>query len=614
MVRLVVDAHSARCPDCRVTEVKVPVIAADSLSLVAVLPAGAHDFTYFVVDEQGCYGDTTLTINVSDLPTAPQQLDTIICEPTMIYDHLIESGGTYQLSVGLPYFCSPSVINLFVDWPALEEVTGTALGNYDTWLFIVDNPIDASFYLDFGDGDTSHLATVQHTYNIPGPVSASIVIYDECDTLVKPFPGPFMIPNWYEISGRVETYPVEIDPVGINNTLIRSRWLAGPVEETRTNASGTYQLLRQFEDFSPTIRPSKTEFPLNGLDVADLILLSRHLNGSSSLAGSHQILAADIDCSDSLDQADIQLLRRFLLEPGLSFPDSCSNWIFWPQSYTFPDPGQPFGHPNSITIDSIQQDTSGVDFYGIKRGDLGNNASPFRDALVIDTLFFLLENGAADMGDTIRATFRAQNFEQLVGFQFELQFDTLALDFVGFEVGSVPGMTEDDLGLSKIDTGLIRVVWLDILGNAHNLPDLEEAFTLSFVARNQIIDRKNHIGINDRELKASAFDVNLEETPVTLNIDQVSSLNGKPTLAFSLLQNRPNPFTNQTIIPFELPKSAQATLRIYNQLGQEVWRKTAQYPAGQSQEELRLTAAGLYYYSLETPWGSATKRMVLTKE
>lgn len=591
-----------------------PAITADSISLQATLPTGAYDFTYFVVDEQACYGDTTLTINVSDLPTAPLQLDTTICESTTIYDHLIESGGNYQLSVGPPYFCSPSVINLFVDWPALEDVGGGVWGEYDTRTFTVNNPFGVSYYFDFGDGDTSHQATVEHIYRIPGTFMASLVIYNECDTLIKPFPGPILVPNWYEISGQVETYPIETIPVGINETLIRSSGLTGPVEESSTDASGTYQLLRQFEHFSPTIRPSKTEFPLNGLDVADLIQLSRHLNGSSSLVGPHQILGADMDCSDSLDQADVQLLRRFLLEPGLQFSGSCSNWIFWPQSYTFPDPDQPFGHPNSITIDSIQQDTSDLDFYGIKRGDLGNNASPLREALTLDTLFFLLENGTADMGDTIRATFRVQNFAQLVGFQFEFQFDTLALDFVGFELGDVPGMTEEDFGLSKIDTGLIRVIWLDILGNAHHLPDLDEAFTLTFVARNQIIDRKHHMGISDRELKASAFDVNLEEAPVSLKMDQISSLNGQPTLTFSLLQNRPNPFTNQTIIPFELPRSARATLRIYNQLGQEVWRKTAQYPAGQSQEELRLTAAGLYYYSLETPWGNATKRMVLTKK
>ncbi len=325
-------------------------------------------------------------------------------------------------------------------------------------------------------------------------------------------------------------------------------------------------------------------------------------------------MAADLDCNNNLDQADLQLLRRLLLEPGLQFPDSCSNWIFWPQSYTFSDPDEPFGHPSSITIESIQRDTSGIDFYGIKRGDLGSNASPLQNSITTDTLFFLLENAPANTGDTLHATFHTQNFEQLVGFQFELQFDTAALSFAGLELGTVPSLTEEHFGLSMVDTGLIRVVWLDILGNAQEMADLEQAFTLTFVARNNILDRRNHIGINDRNLAAAAFDASLLETAVSLKFDQVSSLNGHPTITFSLLQNRPNPFTDQTIIPFELPNSARATLRIYNQLGQEVWRKTAQYPAGQSQEELRLTAAGLYYYSLETPWGSATKRMVLTRE
>lgn len=591
-----------------------PGIVSDSLSVSTVLPVGSHDFTYYVVDQEGCYGDTTFTLSVYDLPTAPPQIDTTICGPTMIYGHLIEATGNYQIPVGLPYFCPADTLDLSVELLSLPQVGGAVFGSYDTWTFTVNNPFEASYYFDFGDGDTSHQTTVVHTYDMPGTFLASLVIYNQCDTLIKLFPDSIVVPNWYGISGQIETYPIGTDPIGINNTLISSSWSDGLLGEQNTDSTGAYMLEKHFEFSSPTIHPTKAESPLNGLDVADLIQLARYLIGNSILVGPHQILAADLDCNNKLDQADLQLLRRLLLEPGLQFPDSCSNWIFWPQSYAFPDPDQPFGYPNSITIDSIQQDTSGIDFYGIKRGDLGNNASPSSPVITADSLFFLLENGAANMGDTIRATFRTQNFEQLVGFQFELQFDTTALSFVELELGTVSLLEEQHFGLSLIDTGLLRVVWLDILGDAQDVADLEEAFTLTFVARKEIIDRKQHIAIIERDIRATAFDANLFQAPVALKIDQISSWIENPTLTFSLLQNRPNPFTNRTIIPFELPKSARATLRVYNQLGQEVWRKTAQYPAGQSQEELHLTAAGLYYYSLETPWGNATKRMVLTKE
>ncbi|MEZ5043939.1 MAG: choice-of-anchor L domain-containing protein [Saprospiraceae bacterium] len=584
------------------------LIFKDSLSLQAVLAPGSYDFTYFVNNERGCYGDTTFTIDVFDLPNAPTVLDTVVCGPIVIFDHLIESSGKYSLEVGLPYFCEVGIIEVTVEIVETPIIVAGFFGSNDTYHFVVNNFSNSDFYLDFGDGDTSHMYNVTHVYDAPGEYLFCYVAQNSCDSTKTC--ERINVPNWYTINGKIETSPLANVSSGISAVTIAVT--SGQIDNRKeTNESGIYQFDKQWESVDYSIIPSKEDHYLNGLDIGDLILLARFLNGVKELDAPYQLLAADLDCNQAIDHNDQQVLQTLLLQPGRTFPENCSNWIFWPQSYTFPTPAAPFDHPTSIRIDSLVADAPNNDFYGLKRGDLGGNASAARDISSPDTLFFLLENGSAAAGDTIQFDFRVRNFEALVGFQLELNFDTTALQWEGIELGEVPGMSLENFGLSAIEEGQLRIIWLDILGNAHSLADATLAFRLRLVAKQAITDRMTVLAINDRDLAAKAFDADLLEAPVVLKVDPLSRLNPIQIQPFILFQNRPNPFNAETIIPFELPQSEQVTLLIYNQLGQEVWRKTSRYPAGRSEEKVQLDAQGVYYYALVTPWGKATKKMVM---
>ena len=85
---------------------------------------------------------------------------------------------------------------------------------------------------------------------------------------------------------------------------------------------------------------------------------------------------------------------------------------------------------------------------------------------------------------------------------------------------------------------------------------------------------------------------------------------------FSLGQNYPNPFADETEIQFTLPESAHVTLTLHNQLGQQVYVLIdSEAPAGLnivklSGENLR---NGIYFYKLKTGNFEATKRMIILK-
>jgi hypothetical protein len=65
-------------------------------------------------------------------------------------------------------------------------------------------------------------------------------------------------------------------------------------------------------------------------------------------------------------------------------------------------------------------------------------------------------------------------------------------------------------------------------------------------------------------------------------------------------QNIPNPATNQTRIPFNLPKAGMVEVVIENSIGQRIHESTAQYSQGLHTLEIDLAnwENGIYYYSV----------------
>lgn len=581
----------------------------DSLSLSGNLPVGDYDFAYFLETQNGCAADTVLSVRFADHPPLPEGIDTFLCSPTYLFGQWIDVSGVYNFEFTPPDYCESTNTSLNVQiWDAVQAdlIVSGEQNHYD---FLVETYDDNEVLIDLGNGEIRQQREVSYTYANGGTIQPTATIYNPCDTLVLMFPE-LNIPPSFKASGRAESGSWTGEIAGIANTLLFAESTSFPFPPELTIDNGFFQHEKLWEFASFRLRPFKNDDPLNGLDIADVIQLSRHLSGSTLFSFPEQTLAADLNCDAVITNDDLLELQKFLLEPGKVFPDSCASWVFWPQHFALEDASNPFDHPVDIAIDSIQADTLGLDFYGVKRGDIGGNASAARGYSPPDSLFLRLKNGFAAANDTLQLDLRVENFEELVGFQVELRYDTAALDFQRVNLGEVPGMNTAHFGLSKVGEGIIRVVWLDILGNAYSLEDGSLAFGLSFGVKTDIVDRRDHIAIDARDLSAVSFNAELVEGPVALKVDLLTTLETSNSLAFTLLQNRPNPFNEKTLIPFELPKSSWASLRIYNQLGQLVWEKTARYPKGRGVEEVALSAPGLYYYQLETLWGQATRKML----
>lgn len=107
----------------------------------------------------------------------------------------------------------------------------------------------------------------------------------------------------------------------------------------------------------------------------------------------------------------------------------------------------------------------------------------------------------------------------------------------------------------------------------------------------------------------SRFQVN--DIPNQLTINDVPS-----DYKIILDQNSPNPFNNETVIPFSIPENMQINLSLYNCLGQKV-KNIFTGPAKQGEHRIKLMAddipSGVYYYQLRTDKELITKKCLLLK-
>lgn len=114
-----------------------------------------------------------------------------------------------------------------------------------------------------------------------------------------------------------------------------------------------------------------------------------------------------------------------------------------------------------------------------------------------------------------------------------------------------------------------------------------------------------------REGKVICFSGGLN-TPNIVN-DEVNNIVDN----FVLSQNYPNPFNPSTSINFKLPESGKVTLKIYNLLGQEVRILIANkiYAAGEYVIEFNAyeLSSGVYFYKMETDFGTQLHKMILMK-
>lgn len=151
------------------------------------------------------------------------------------------------------------------------------------------------------------------------------------------------------------------------------------------------------------------------------------------------------------------------------------------------------------------------------------------------------------------------------------------------------------------------------------LEDSATIFTLHYTVLGAA-DSSSVIDITNTEFSNEAgdiLDVTVETGTVTvLQSNGIENSIIQSNQTFTLYQNEPNPFDNQTVIRFDVNEPSDFILEVYDSKGSLVHAHKAYYLAGNQAitlNEKMLKGKGTYFYKLKTKDYFITNRMILVR-
>ena len=169
-------------------------------------------------------------------------------------------------------------------------------------------------------------------------------------------------------------------------------------------------------------------------------------------------------------------------------------------------------------------------------------------------------------------------------------------------------LADFNFGTTSINRGMLTTSWDS--PDALILEARQPLFYLTFIAKKAGSLQEVLVVDNGRlipEIYTTATDIHL------LKIDIEAKSQTAPMM---LYQNQPNPFSEYTTIGFELTKSEQASLSIYDVNGRKIYQINDYFRKGYHEVEINhsvVKTGGLLYYTLETKDQRIGKRMLLIK-
>ena len=421
--------------------------------------------------------------------------------------------------------------------------------------------------------------------------------------------------NEYYIAGRIANEEMDdVEDVEMNIS-------SGATSPLMTGTDGNYMFPGLAAGTNYTVTPEKDSNHGNGISTFDLIIMQKHILGIQLLDSPYKIIAADVNKSETISTVDIVELRRLILNQITEFTTNTS-WRFVDRDYVFSNPADPFstGFPEVFSLNSLTSDETAADFVAVKVGDLNCSASP-SNMVSAQTrnsesmTFGMTTTALAD--DQIMVSFTANEFKNILGYQFALSFDTESLSFVDVVSGSLPNLDTNNFGFSLLNDGIITTSWSTSTSNG--MEDGEVLFSLIFNKLqknlpNSIFNLESNI-VNAEAYRQNGdaiapLDVNIEVENNNITTEILS------TTHFKLYQNKPNPFNNETVIGFDLPDASNVSIKIYDMSGKVLKLTNADFEAGYNEVTLRkdeIDATGIIYYQIETATNTATNKMVIIR-
>jgi len=406
-------------------------------------------------------------------------------------------------------------------------------------------------------------------------------------------------PSNPNIAGRIITEEGE----GVESTSVAL--IGTETENYVTDENGIYAFPEMMMGNQYILKPEKNDNHLNGLSTLDIILMQKHILGLVELDSPYKMIAADVNGSGTLSALDLIEMRKLLLAYYDEFPNVPS-WKMVDAAYQFLDPLNPLAenYPQEYMIQELERNMA-INFIGVKMGDVNMSSDPnmLRRAEVrTSNQVLTLDVTPHIIGEELRYDFTAEDFMDIEGFQFTLGVESDDLTFDRVE-SSVLDMTEENLGLRFIDEGQITVSYDKIGGVSAG----EEELLFSLVFKHSGA-RKYRLNLGSKILSAQAYS--------TQDVFDIDARLIDTYEDIKLYQNKPNPWSESTMISFSLPQAMDYEMRFFSVDGVLLLSKKDQGLSGMNELRIMqndLDTKGLVYYELITATEKSSKRMILIK-
>ena len=340
---------------------------------------------------------------------------------------------------------------------------------------------------------------------------------------------------------------------------------------------------------------------LNGVTTLDLVIIQKYLLGLKEINDPLRLIAADANNNGDIAASDLLEIRKAIL--GMSDKFTNDSWVAISTDYTFVDASNAAAEAQNARVRHIEagdQNITDANFVAVKIGDLNGSANAL-ESRNSSNISMMLDDANVTKGQVIEVPFYASDFNNVYGAQFTMNVS-------GMEV---EGITSGALQVNENNINVVNsnVVFSWNNANGVNVNDGEVLFTLTLKA-NANTRLSSVLNLNDNVARTEAY------TGSDLEINNINLEYRNSAVSYALYQNEPNPFTEETVIGFDLPEAGTYTMTVYDVTGKELVVRTAEGTAGYNTVKLSkkdLNVSGVLYYRLESGDYTATKKMIVLK-
>ncbi len=335
--------------------------------------------------------------------------------------------------------------------------------------------------------------------------------------------------------------------------------------------------------------PEKYINPLNGVSMADLSQLEKHLSGVQPFNSPFQFAAADANNDLVVSAADVVELEKLILGIYIDFPVN--------NSWRFVLKNQGFGSPNWYSnwleyCDGGPSDPCNFD--GVKIGDLTGNAAC--DQMIPEILLeyraparFFMENRELKSGQSVVVPIFSESELSVLAWQLALKFDP---DFIEIEEAPTPGLGGLPM-VARTTPGRAAMGWFSASPRTF------------LVGRDALISLKINV-LRDCKLADVLFLENENLAPEAYFSDEKShpiSLvfsDKKPIAAAQNLTAWPNPFSENTTLEWPLLEAAEVSIDVFDATGRAVFSTKFLGEKGANRYLLDGLSDGLFFVKIQS--------------